>query len=113
MDEDPLQRQIYFFVFVESLEMIFPQYTENCEVLLDYPKVGGENIKYSSKWAIRNILHANIDVHLSRRLIPEFPVDVIKYIEKLQSHCANMTFADKSRYDRIFSKSHIKEGNLQ
>ena len=28
MDEDPLQRLIYFLTFVESLEMIFSQYTE-------------------------------------------------------------------------------------
>ena len=27
MDEDPLQRRIYFLAFVESLEMIFSQYT--------------------------------------------------------------------------------------
>ena len=38
MDEDPLQRRIYFLTFVESLEMIFSQYTETCEVILDYPK---------------------------------------------------------------------------
>ena len=38
MDEDPLQRQVYFLTFVESLEMMFSQYTETCEVLLDYPK---------------------------------------------------------------------------
>ena len=44
MDEDPLQRQIYFLIFVESLEMIFSQYTETCEVLLDYPKIGGDDI---------------------------------------------------------------------
>ena len=44
--------------------------------------------------AIRNLLHANIDVH-SRRLIAEFPKDGVKCIEKLQSHCANMTFANK------------------
>ena len=41
LDEDPLQRRIYFLTFVESLEMIFLQYKENCEVLLDYPKIGG------------------------------------------------------------------------
>ena len=46
MDEDPLQCRIHFLTFVESLEMIFLQYTETCEVLLDYPKIGGENIKY-------------------------------------------------------------------
>ena len=34
----------------------------------------------------------------------EFPKDGIKCIEKLKSHCANMTFADKSRYDRNFQK---------
>ena len=55
------------------------------------------------KKAIRNLLHANIDVH-SRRLIAELPRDGIKRIEKLQSHCANMTFADKSRYDRTFQQ---------
>ena len=37
LDEDPLQRQIYFLTFVESLEMIFSQYKQICEVLLYYP----------------------------------------------------------------------------
>ena len=61
MDEDPLQRRIYFFTFVESLEMIFSQYTETCEVLLDYPKIGGDDVieDYAKKF-IRNLLHANI-----------------------------------------------------
>ena len=91
---------------------MFSQYKETCEVLLDYPKIVGENIEDLEKNAIGNILHENIDVH-SRILFAEFPGDGIKCIEKLQSHCANMTFSDKIRYDRIFSKSHIKEGNLQ
>ena len=104
MDEDPLQRRIYFLAFVESLEMIFSKYTETCEVLLDYPKIGGDDdIEDYAKDAIRNILHANIDVY-SRRLIDEFPKDGIKCIEKLQSHCANMTVSDKSRYDRTFQQ---------
>ena len=55
------------------------------------------------KDSIRNLLNENIYVH-RRRLIAGFPVDGIKCIKKLQSHCANMTFADKSRYDRIFQK---------
>ena len=38
MDEDRLQRRIYLLTVVESLEIIFLQYTETCEVLLDYPK---------------------------------------------------------------------------
>ena len=101
MDEDPLQRRIYFLTFIDSLDMIF-QYRETCEDLLDYSKIGGDDIieNYAKK-AIRNLLNENIDVH-SRRLIAEFPKDGIKCIDKLQSHCANMTFSDKSRYDRNF-----------
>ena len=44
MDEDTLQSRIYFLTFVESLEMIFSQYTETCEVITDYPKIGGDDI---------------------------------------------------------------------
>ena len=86
MDEDPLQRRIYFLTFVESLDMIFSNYTETCEVLLDYPKIGGYDvIEDYAKKAIRNLLHANIDVH-SRGLISEFLKDGIKCIKKLKSH---------------------------
>ena len=54
-------------------------------------------------------MHAKIDSH-SRRLIAYFPVDGVKCIAKLQSHCANMTFADKSRYNRIFQQVTHKGG---
>ena len=74
MYEDPLQRQIYFLTFIDSLDMIFSQYRETCEVLLDYPKIEGYNVKDYAKQAIRNLLHANSDVR-SRRLIAEFPKD--------------------------------------
>ena len=90
--------------------MIFSQYRETCEVLLDYPKIGGGDvIKDYAKKAIRKLLHANIDVH-RRILIAEFTKDGIKYIDKLQSHCVNITFADKSRYDRTFQKVTYKGG---
>ena len=46
LDEDLIQGRVYFFTFIESLEMIFFQYNETCEVLLDHPKIGGEDIKY-------------------------------------------------------------------
>ena len=69
MDEDPLQRWIYFLTFVESLEMIFSQYTETCEVLIDYPKIGGDDIiEDFQKRPLGVFLHGNIDVHI-RRLI--------------------------------------------
>ena len=38
MDEYPLQSRICFLSFIDSLGMIFSQYRETCEVLLDYPK---------------------------------------------------------------------------
>ena len=44
MDEDPLQRRIYFLTFIDSLYMIFSQYRETFEVLLDYPKIGGDAV---------------------------------------------------------------------
>ena len=96
MNEDPLQHQIYFLTFIDSLDMIFSQYRETCQVLLDYPKIGGNDvIAYYVKRVITNLFHANIDVH-NRRLIAEFPKYGNKCFEKLQSHCANMTFSDKS-----------------
>ena len=76
-------------------------YKETCEVLLDYPKMGGEDKNYFVYKEISNLLHENIDVH-SRRLVAELPGDGVKCISKTQSHCANMTFADKSRYNRLF-----------
>ena len=48
-------------------------------------------------------MRANIYVH-SRRLIYELPMDGIKCIEKLQSHCENINFAEKSIYGRTFQK---------
>ena len=90
--------------------MIFSQYKETCEVLLDCPKIEGDDvIEDYAKEAIRNLLHANIDVH-SRRLIAEFPKYGIKCIEKLQSHCANMIFSEKSRYDSTFQQVTHKGG---
>ena len=49
MNEDPLQLWIYFLKFVESLDMIFSQYIETCEVILDYPNIGGDDIEDYAK----------------------------------------------------------------
>ena len=59
--------------------MIFSQYTETCNVIIDYPKIGGDDIEDYDNNSKRNILHANIDVH-SRRLIADFLMDGIKCI---------------------------------
>ena len=74
--------RIYFLTFVESLQMIFSQDTENCELLLDYPKIGGEDIEYFAYTEIKNIFHTNTDVQ-RRIIIDQLPIDKIKCIEKL------------------------------
>ena len=89
--------------------MMFSQYRETCEVLLDYPKIGGYDLKDYAKQAIRNLFRANSDVH-SRRLIAELPKYGNKCTEEFQSHCQNMTFADKSRYYRTFQQVTHKGG---
>ena len=38
LDEDPIQRRIYFLAFIDSLDMIFSKYRETCEVFPYYPK---------------------------------------------------------------------------
>ena len=43
LDDDILQRR-FFLIFIESLEMIFSQFRETCELLLYYPKIGWEDI---------------------------------------------------------------------
>ena len=63
MDQDPFQRRIYFLTFVELLDMIFSFYTEICEIIIDDPKIGEDDIKDDAKRSIRNISHANIDLH--------------------------------------------------
>ena len=60
------------------------------------------------KKSIRNLFHANIDVN-NRILIDEFPKYGVKCIENFQSHCTNITFADKSIYDRTFQQVTHKE----
>ena len=49
MYEDPLQCRIYFLTFVESLDTIFSQYTETCEVNIDYPKIVWDGIEDYAK----------------------------------------------------------------
>ena len=109
LDEDPLKCWIYFLTFIESLEVIFYQYKKSCEFLMYYPKIGGEDIKYFVKKDIRNLLIANIDFH-SRRFISELPVDGVKCILKLQSHCTNMNYSENNRYDRTFHQDTHKIG---
>ena len=93
--------------------MIFSQYRETCEVILYYPRIGGDNvIEDYTKKAIRNLLHANIDVH-SRRLIADFPKCGVKCIQNCNHIVQTWPFLIKVDKTGIFNKWHIKEGNMQ
>ena len=46
-------------------------------------------------------------------MIAKLPLYGVKFISKLQSHCANIIFADKSRHDSIFQKVTHKGGESE
>ena len=92
--------------------MVFSQYTETCEVIIEYLKIGGYDIEDYANNSVTNILPANSDIH-RRRLIYEFPMDGIKCIKKLASNDANMNFLTKVDMTGLFNRSHKKEENLQ
>ena len=92
--------------------MIFSQYKETCKVLIDYPTIGEEYIFYYAEKPVKNLLHKNIDVR-GRSLVSEFPGDGVKFISKLKYHCENTTFADKSRYCRLFIQVSHKGGESE
>ena len=50
------------------------------------------------------IFRIPILMSISGRLVAELPGDGVKCISTLQSHYANMTFAEKSKHDRIFQQ---------
>ena len=59
--------------------MIFSQYTETCEIIIDCTKIGGDDIEDYTKKSIRDIFYA--DIYLDkRRLLSEFLMDGIKCI---------------------------------
>ena len=64
LDEDPLQSRTYFLTFIDSLNMGFSQYRETYEVLRDYPKMEGENIKDYAKSTDRKLNQTRIRHHL-------------------------------------------------
>ena len=54
-------------------------------------------------------MHAYIDVD-GQRLTEIFPGYRVPATSRLQSQCANTTFADQSRYNRLFQKVMHKQG---
>ena len=44
LDEDPLQRRVYFPSFVNSLKIVLSKFKETYRVLMDYPSIRGEDL---------------------------------------------------------------------
>ena len=70
-------------------------------LLMDYTYIGGEDLTNYAKKAIWNLFRAYIDAH-SQIAIDEYPRYGVQAISILQYQCANMTFSEKIRYNRLF-----------
>ena len=55
-------------------------------------------------------MHAYIDAH-NQILFDEYPGDGVKAIKILKSQCANMTFSNQGRYNRLFQQVIYKGGD--
>ena len=81
-------------------------------LLMDHPYVGEGDLPDYAKKATWDIFCAYIDAS-SKILIDKIPGDGVQAISRLKSQCANMTFDDQSRYNRLFQKSIHKVGESE
>ena len=72
-------------------------------LLTYYPYIIEEGFPYYYKQVTWNLFHLFIYVH-SQRLINEYPGYVVQDITTLQYQCANMTFSNRIRYNRLLQK---------
>ena len=83
---------------MNSLKTVSSQFKETYMLLMDHTSIREEDLPYYDKKSTWNLLHAYIDAN-SQRLIYQYPGDGVKYTSRKQLKCANMTFADQSRYN--------------
>ena len=76
---------------------------------MEYLYVIVEGLSDYAKKSTWNLLRAYIDAH-SQILFDEHPGDGVQAISRLQYKCANMTFAEQIRYNRLFQKVIYKVG---
>ena len=101
LDEDLLHHRVYFLSFMNSLPILFSPISELYMLLMDYPSTRGEELPYYSKKSTWDLLYAYIDSH-SKILVDECPGNGVQDISRFKYQCANMTFAEKNRYNRMF-----------
>ena len=76
--------------------------------LMDYLSIIREDFPDYAKKDTWKILHTYIYAH-RQRFIEKYTRDVIHAITIFKWQCANMTFSDKIRYNRLFQKVVHKE----
>ena len=76
---------------------------------MDHPSIRWEEIPDYAKQSTWDLLHLYIDTH-SQISIDECQGDGVQAILIFQSQCANMTFDDQIRYNRLFQKVAHKRG---
>ena len=103
LDEDPLQSQVYFLSFMNSLKLFLSQFKENFLLSMDYPSTRRKDMSDYSKKATCKPFNSYIDEHI-QILIDEYPVYGVQAIIILQYQCENMTIVDQIIYNRLFQK---------
>ena len=76
---------------------------------MEYPSIRGEDFPDYAKNDTWNLSHAYLDAYI-QRLIEDYTGDIVQAISRLKHQCANMTFADRSRYNITFQQVIHKGG---
>ena len=97
---------------MNSLNIVLSQFKEIYMLLMGYPSISGEDLLDYAKNYTWNLFQAYIDAYI-KILIYEYTEYGLKSISRLRSQCANMTFAKKSRYNRLFQKVISKGGESE
>ena len=103
LDEDPIQRLVYFLYLMNSFKIDLSQFKKIYMLLIKYPSIRGEAFTDYAKKDTWNLLHTYINAH-SQISIDEYPGYGVQAITIFQSQCENMTSADQRRYNRLFQK---------
>ena len=81
-------------------------------MLLDYPKIGGKDIKGYVRKENGNLIHEHIYFH-SRSLIAEFPGDWVNEFQNFNHIVQTWIFLTREDMLGFSSKLYIKKGNQQ
>ena len=94
LDEDPLHLRDYLLNLMNSLKIVLSEFKQTCMLIMEYSYKEGEEIQEYTKQATWNLFDAFIDTYI-RKLIYEYPGNVLEAITILKYQCENMNSAEK------------------